>query len=409
MGNWLEWNVTRSFRHFGLDANNLLYNGFYAWGSTDNVTNVMPDTSVGIIQHIPRDDNTKYQIGIRYSDNAVYTRVCKNGTWEEWKRLAFASEIPDMPTGTVTPKMVYQRGAYDSGDATERIIVYIPFNGKYVAYYLYHYVKTAIKCNCWRIMSAYRENDILATEGRAKLTANGEWECAIRQTGKDDYTGGSTHGNEELTGDYGDFVVLLNGKDITDSLTADYTSTNPLILPFENLRIIRRTNMYEFGTTDSPITNNKIAEHGCEYYFDGTTKLQITQSLQWKAAVSLMRAYMAMFTPSKDYTQYVYTDRMQTLYYCPDAVVTGATDAGATRAVIYGTGDSGAVNMTAEFGIEKYPTGLSGGDKWSLTDNRDSTYPDGHNYNKMYYHITASHQTTIDELWKSITTYKIDA
>lgn len=383
IGDWKVQDVVRLLKRFGNgNANDIPYLGCYAWGSEDTVLNVMPNANAGAIIHIPRDASTKYQIGLHYKDTGVYVRGYKSGTWRDWSRLAYLSDIPTQ-SAPLKPIIRYLQGSLDSGNATERIEVYLPCGDHYIAYFLYHYVVQDINCNCWRIMSFWRYDSSLNESTRVRLNANGELECAIRMKNRDDFSGGFAHGDEIMTG----WNVFLDGEDITNSLS-DYTSATP----FNEFRLVRQSNMY-----DPADSTTLIAVHGCEYVFDGSLTLKINQSLKWAIAAELANCYMAMFTPLKTYTDHAYTDTEFTPIALP-ATHYSIIKPKAKKIVIYGEN----TGFLAEFSVEKYPS-LATGDTARFTDN------DGLAYNKCYFHVSAGGTTTVDELWQSTTVYKVIA
>lgn len=383
IGDWKVQDVVRFLKRFGNgNANDIPYLGCYAWGGQDTVLNVMPNANAGAIIHIPRDADTKYQIGLHYTDTGVYVRGYKSGTWSDWSRLAYLSDIPTQYV-PLKPIIRYLQGSLDSGNATERIEVYLPCGDHYIAYFLYHYVVQDINCNCWRIMSFWRYDSSLNESTRVRLNANGELECAIRMKNRDDFSGGFAHGDEIMTG----WNVFLDGEDITNSLS-DYTSATP----FNEFRLVRQSNMY-----DPADSTTLIAVHGCEYVFDGSLTLKINQSLKWAIAAELANCYMAMFTPLKTYTDHAYTDTEFTPIELP-ATHYSIIKPKAKKIVIYGEN----TGFLAEFSVEKYPS-LATGDTARFTDN------DGLAYNKCYFHVSAGGTTTVDELWQSTTVYKVIA
>ena len=275
----------------------------------------------------------------------------------------------------------YTAGSFMSGDATARLIVAMPQGNHYTGFTMYRYVVNATNCDVWRIQSFNTYNDSLTVV--SELSVNGELECAVRLNGRSDFSGGSTHGDEVMTG----WEIFLDGKRITGSLSG-YTG----VTPFEELRLVRQSNLY-----DPADSTTLIALHGCEYVFtlDG---LRINQSLEWKVADTLAACYMAMFTPKKTVTNRFYSD----LDFTPVTLSSSSyeiTKAGAKKAVIYDNGGA----FWASFSVERYPTGLTGGDRLLVTDNG------GNSYNKCYFVITNGGSSTVGQLWQTTTAYQIKA
>ncbi len=272
----------------------------------------------------------------------------------------------------------YEAGTFLNGVATERLTVGFPSGTGYVGYVLYRYVYPDNHCNVWRVFSFNVFDHAL--NSTATLSAKGELECAVSLQGRPDFSGGSTHGDEMMTG----FNVYADGREITSRL-ADCGNC----MPFRELRLVRHSELF-----DPSAPSTKIADHGVEYIFsDGT--MTINQALKWAVSESLSSCYMAMFTPGKAYTDHYYTDVDYAVTEYPGDNY-GISVPGARHAVAYGSG-----GFCGEFWVEQYPEGLTGGDRMLITDNS------GNSYNKMYYVICNAGQTTVGELWKTTTKYRV--
>lgn len=275
----------------------------------------------------------------------------------------------------------YASGSYMSGQATERLIVAVPQGDHYTGFTMYHYEASSINCDVWRIQSFNTYDNSLTV--LRELSTNGELECAVLLDGRSDFSGGSTHGDEVMTG----WDVFLDGQRITGSLSS-YTA----VTPFEELRLVRQSNLY-----DPADSTTVIALHGCEYVYT-LEGLAVNQSLEWMAAATLSACYMAMFTPKKTVTNRLYSD----LDFTPITLESSnysVTKAGARKAVIYDNSGS----FWACFRAERYPTGLTGGDNLLITDNG------GNGYNKLYYVLANGGTSNVGELWQTTTVYEIKA
>ena len=108
--------------------------------------------------------------------------------------------------------------------------------------------------------------------------------------------------------------------------------------------------------------------------------------------------YLAMFTPTKTYTDRMYADTD----FSPVALTTSNYNLrknNANNAVIY----KNSGGFWANFGVTRYPTGLTGGDHLLATDNG------GNAYNKLYYVVCNGGTCAVGELWMSETHYVIKA
>lgn len=236
-----------------------------------------------------------------------------------------------------------------------------------------HCINATKNSNVWRMGYAYKVDDNF--ENEESLTIFGEWECALHLNNSGDYSGGIAHGNEIL-----DDVVFfvdsckVNISDITD------------ILSFDNFTVVSATKMYD--STDS---TRLIAEHGCEHIFtvDG---LNIKQSVEWKSDEQLTWCYMAMNLPKKSIVNKYYTNRK----IVPRDIKYGLHNK-VNDTVLFGD------NVSNAFSVDKYPSGMSGGDTLLIADNG------GNPYVKCYYVICSSGSVTSGTIWESSTRYKFDS
>ena len=260
----------------GANADNIAWNGWYGWGSTETVYNV--PSAVGMLLNVVRTASTKYQLAIDYINGNVYTRNSKASVWTDWKRLAFASEIP---TTGKTINIRHESGSFAAGAATERLHVYVPAETGYILYLMYHFVDVSNNSDVWQIYNAYQVDDNFDYANRKTLTITGEWECAIHLNGRDDFSGGHTHGDEMMQS----VVFLKDGVPVTIS---DFST----LTPCNDLRIIRSSTMY-----DPADHTTAIAEHGVEYVYT-SGGVTIEQSLKWLVAEQLTNCFLCMCLPN---------------------------------------------------------------------------------------------------------------
>ena len=153
-------------------------------------------------------------------------------------------------------------------------------NNYYMGYEFKHMIDATVNSNIWRLKSvhAYEKDEFNNfTDISGELVhAGSEWECAIRETGKE-FVGGSTHGNELLT----DIVFFLD----------DVRYSNPQDLHNKTgnkLRIIRRSNLYR---SDDNTVN--IASHYVDYLFENN-KITIDNRINWNVNTNLGISFMTM-------------------------------------------------------------------------------------------------------------------
>lgn len=88
----------------GADANNIAENGYYFFGSDDNVSNVPAGVGGGVIISVIQPNAggyRNYQICCSY-DYGWYARNQKGTVWSDWIKVAYVSDIPDIPENMLT-------------------------------------------------------------------------------------------------------------------------------------------------------------------------------------------------------------------------------------------------------------------------------------------------------------------
>lgn len=255
------------------------------------------------------------------------------------------------------------------GHSTQRFEVYVPAKIGYVKYQFVHSVSVEKNSDCWRIQSAVAVDDDFAY--RFDLTKNGEWECAIRLVGRDDFSGGIIHGNEVLV----DASFWADGE----KLNLQTLTSTPFVC--SKFRIATSSHLYDNadGTTN-------FADHGCEHIFskDGC---EIIQSIKFIVASDIMTAYLAMGLPSADITD----------HYIVDSDINGGVAAPASQKIITSDlqkflvyGDSSGVAFTMEL-LKNYPF-LQNPYRGLLVHS---------SYNKTYFVIryNDSYNAAVNDLW----------
>ena len=270
--------------------------------------------------------------------------------------------------------LIYAEYNSSSGDdnSTEQLDIYVPINdiGARMRYNMGHCVKDSVNADVWRMMYAYL---ISPAGGSRKMTIHGEWECALHLEGRDDFSGGQTHGDEVETA----ITAFVDGVEIDIENIIGY---------YKELKIVRKSNMY-----DPDDSSTLIAEHGVEYIFN-QSGITINQSVTWKVNATLTNCYLAMMPIAKAYSTYRFDD---TSFDIAENTETdfSVTIPNATMVTEYSDTYEDMFTMK----IEKYPTGLPGGDRAVISDNG------GLGYNKVYFVVCSSGSVTAGTLWKSTT------
>lgn len=304
----------------------------------------------------------------------IFIRSYDASGWGNW-RSVISSDKYSIP-------VLIGNYATDSGDTTEKLSIYVPAKSGYIRYEMRHFVSDTKNCNGWQIYHAYRLNSFFS--GEVDLTISGEWECALHLDGRDDFSGGITHGDEIMES----ITCLVDGIPTTISgLTARRNA--------KEVRIIETSILY-----DPADHTTQIAEHGKEYVFtkDGLT---IEQSVKWLISASLTNCFLAMFLPSKNYIDRATANS--------DFKVLELASSTSERQATIVKQKANAINMwdtgsgfSANISTPIYPTGLTGGDQISIGDNN------GNPYNKLYFKVCGGGSSSVGELWKSKSVYKLD-
>ena len=315
----------------------------------------------------------------------TFIRYWSGGSWTNWLYLiqsdSFNSVVSDVASLNKKFNIQYNEGTW--ADANKRLQIFVPNSTGYVLYRFYHFVNANDNCDVWRLYAILPVNDSFSI-GSA-FTVPGEFEMAVRLEGRPDFSGGSTHGDEIDTS----FTLLVNGKPRNPN---EFTNTRT---PCDSIKIIRTSNVY-----DPNDHTTLIAEHGVEYAF-GDKRMTLSQSLKWLVEEELNNCFLSMFTPSKNYIdRAVANSDFKTIELPTSTTAPGdysIVKHNATSVVMWDTQES----FNADISIIDYPTGLSGGDLISISDNS------GLDYNKLYFKVCGGGSSHVGELWKSKTVYNV--
>lgn len=266
-----------------------------------------------------------------------------------------------------------------SGTVAERFDIYIA--QKKAGYIKYSFIRsydTTINCNVWRIsLAKYCDDEFNEV---ATLTTAGEWEAAIKISGRSDFMGGVAHGDEV----FNNIVFVIDGKPTNVTGITDPMS-------FDEIRIYEDSNLYD--PNDSVTA---VAKHTSEHIFN-SNGVTINQSILWQASLTLAESYMAMFPVAQAVTTHYCVDKD----FTPNAIPSGGFDnlvkPNTKKVCLWGA------NFFAEFGIEAYTDFVS--PPRLLAHNNGGT-----SYNKCYfYSTTATGGTTVStgDEWKTTTKFKL--
>lgn len=251
--------------------------------------------------------------------------------------------------------------------------LYIPTNNGYINYNIVHSISESANFDIWRIGQAYAFDDNLDNE--YPITPQGaEWDMALMLSGRDDFIGGSAHGDEIYTS----LTMFIDGKQV------DITTINELT-SFTEITILENSIGYD------PNDHTTQALYHYKEYIINSKGITLNQKVQWLNDYTLGSSYMAMMPPMKTLTNTFYTN----IDYNPIPTLNNyGSYLKATKAIVYGD------NLSFTMSIPKYPN-LTGGNRFLITDNS------GGAYNKMYFVICNGASVSNGDIWETTTCYQI--
>lgn len=179
------------------------------------------------------------------------------------------------------PKCVYSTRVVPYSLMTECLDVYIPAKTGYVDYIFGHTVNSAPASegggNVWRLVQIDAVSDALAY--RFHVTQQGETAMALGIAGRDDFIGGTYHGDEVMRAD--SLLFLLDGKPV------DITSVTE-ITDFTTLSCVLVSDLY-----DPNDHSTLVGVHGCEWRFD-ESGMFLGQTIEFAANLTLNNTYAPM-------------------------------------------------------------------------------------------------------------------
>lgn len=179
------------------------------------------------------------------------------------------------------PKCVYSTRTIAYSSMTECLDIYIPTTSGYIDYIFGHTQSQLTPSegggNVWRLVQVNSVND--AFDYQFHITQLGETEMAIMISGRDDFIGGTTHGDEVM--DSNSLLFVLDGKPVEINTVTSITE-------FDMLQIFLVSSLYD---PNDHIT--QVGEHGREWRFtkDG---LYLQQTVKFLENLTLSNTYMPM-------------------------------------------------------------------------------------------------------------------
>ncbi|MBQ7873531.1 MAG: leucine-rich repeat protein, partial [Oscillospiraceae bacterium] len=180
-------------------------------------------------------------------------------------------------------KLIYSDGK------KEYINVYLPQEEGYLQVQMNLEDNKSANAYGWRLNMMYSCNDSL--EKVFPITSSGEYEAAIKLSGRPDFMGMGAHGSERMTS----FDIFVDGKEVELEQLA-------VITDWETIKIVRESDFY-----DPKDETTVVAKHTVIYDFD-LEGLNVTQDLEWLTENTCAISYMMMFPVRRTYENLQVTD-----------------------------------------------------------------------------------------------------
>ena len=217
-----------------------------------------------------------------------------------------------------------------------------------------------------------------------------EWECAIKEIGRPDFVGGSTHGDELLD----NIVFMLDGVAYTDITQISGQKC-------KELRIIRTSRLYRADTNSA----TQIATHYVDYSFKNN-EIIIDQKINWLVDTTCGISYLTMLGAKRtdsgvQITSSALKDGEGIIYdVSQDNYSNGAFDTlkGCKKAFLWNNSKTGfKTSMSVE---------ILNSNNFENANFKFDNRPD---YNKFYFdHCGNNFEVKAGDIWYNKAKYKID-
>jgi len=254
---------------------------------------------------------------------------------------------------------------------------------------LVHSVLATSRMDVWRIAYCWQSDANFTRINQ--LTISGEWECALKLSTWSDFSGGYLHGHEFLsTG------VALN---VNPCLFSDGVPISATDLPnYTAPQSCKELSFYEHTSMNAPTDTTQTRMWHTRVYKFTDNGLELDQSVQWNATGTTAACYMAMLPMAKTRTVGWYDDAPKSYgwrTFDPDNRDNYSFSHDFAR-----NASVGGVYGMIDFCVPEYPTGLTGGDKFLITDNG------GNSYDKAYFVVADGATVNTNDIWRSKTLYR---
>lgn len=258
----------------------------------------------------------------------------------------------------------------------------------YIEYNIKHIDNSSINADLWRLYELYENKNLKNTKpyifereyGGKSIANAGEWEAAIREVGAGDFIGGF-HGDERMTS-----VSLLIDDNEQPLLNSEFVA--------KDVKFNQSSVLYSW------YTGKPIALHEKNYTFS-QQGIELAQKIEWLEAVKINRAYLTMF-PIKRKINGSHGEQITDLaWYLPSGEMLDVSESGFEKLISYNTS---AINIE---GSESRFNALIEVVKHPNLPNYQAFVQNTEQYNKIYFDMSGAYETTIGEVWETLSNYKI--
>ena len=238
-------------------------------------------------------------------------------------------------------------------------------------------VDNNINSNCWRLgtLDLYKRIGNEFVIYKSGIIISGEWECAIKESGAEDFLGGNAHGDEQL--------IEINAE--LDGKTLDFSSS--FVTIGYTLDIIRHSILNRCNTPGDNVIDHMVS------YTITPESITINQTAEWLQDMVIETSYLLMCPISRTYTSSAKIE--------DQSEIVDISYAGHSRPSI--SGNKGEFSLWGEnFSAKIEYECLEGATSKAFSFISPSSSPA---YNKFYYNFVGSNVQESVKAGHRVTTY----
>ncbi len=331
-------------------------------------------------------------VWVHHADNAPAGTSIDDAHYTPTQTTVAETVAPTMPS---KDKLVCQYNKLsDTATNREDLEIYIPCQAGYCKVVFRHSVSQESNYDIWHMNQMIAVDETLVS--RYDITNTGEFEAAIRLLDRDDFSGGSNHGDE----------IVSAIHCYIDNTATEFSQLSALTT-FDEMKITRSSTLYDPADHTTP-----IAEHNVDYIFS-LAGVTVSQRVHWLVNETCHTSYLAMFpvlrstTAADGSTVHVseyYTDSSSDEAY--DVLAAGKSEYPQTwkQGVAKMTLLSDSLGLEATLSLTQYSQIPGAG--YSQCSSAEQ-------YNKLYFSITGfgsgtNYQVVENDVWEATSHYAVN-